>query len=68
MYADGEGVPRNYVEACKWVSPSTALGDPGEWDEQRIESLDSLGSRMTPAQITEVQRLAAEWWEGYRKT
>jgi TPR repeat protein len=60
MFAEDKGVPENYIEAYKWLS---LLRPQGEWDEQRMKSLDLLESRMTPAQIAEAQRLAAEWWE-----
>jgi S1-C subfamily serine protease len=56
MYANGQGVPQNDVEAYKWWSLAAAQGDSGA-----AKNRDIVRSEMTPAQIAEGQRLAAEW-------
>lgn len=56
MYADGRGVPENYVDAYKWFVLALAQGNGlAEYDR------DLLRGKMTPAQIAEAQKLAAEW-------
>ncbi len=61
MYANGLGVPKNYLEAYKWASLAKAVG------EETRDTLDQLTARMTKEQIAEAQRLAAEWWETHQK-
>jgi TPR repeat protein len=56
MYAEGEGVPANYVEAYKWWALSAAQGNV-----MAKQSRDILRGIMTPAQIADGQKLAAEW-------
>lgn len=56
VYMQGDGVPQDYVQAHKWYSLSGANGD-----KEVIEIRDVLAKRMTPAQITEAQKLAREW-------
>ena len=60
MYSFGLGVPKNDVRAYMWyLIAKTRDRD----DERATESLDSQKKFMTPAQIDEAQKLAAEWWE-----
>ena len=56
MYEKGQGVTQDYVHAYMWYSISATQGqkDAGKWR-------DSLAKKMTPAQITEAQKLAREW-------
>jgi TPR repeat protein len=56
MYAEGEGMPENYVQAYKWSSLAAAQGGI-----DAAKNRDIIRSQMTPAQIAEGQRLAAEW-------
>ena len=56
MYAKGEGVPQNYVLAHMW-SNLAASKDNTEAAKHR----SILASWMTPQQIGEAQKLAAEW-------
>ena len=55
MYANGDGVKQDYVQAYMWRSLVLARlgGNVGE--------LDDLSDMMTPKQIAEAKRLAAEW-------
>ena len=55
-YDNGRGVPQNHVLAhmrYNLVGAQGNAGVPKNWDR--------LASRMTPAQIAEAQRLAAQW-------
>jgi TPR repeat protein len=56
MYDQGRGVPQNYVEAYKWYALSAAQGNT-----IAVTNRDIVLGQMTPAQIAEGQRLAAEW-------
>ncbi len=56
MYDNGEGVPQNYVLAHKWFNLASASGHANG-----VRGRNLVASKMTPAQIAEAQRLAAEW-------
>ena len=63
MYANGEGVPRDFVEAYKWytVAASRIPASEAELRERARKNRDAVASKMTPAQIAEAQKLAGEW-------
>jgi predicted aspartyl protease len=48
----GAGVPKNYVEAYKWLTLASVWG---------AKDRDLLEQEMTPGQIAEAQRLSAAW-------
>lgn len=56
VYERGLGLPQDYVRAYMWFSLAAAQGTKGaaEWRER-------LAAGMSPAQITEAQKLASEW-------
>ena len=56
MYANGQGVPQNHVQAHKWFNMAGAGGV-----EDGRKNRDIVATKMTPAQIAEAQRLALEW-------
>ena len=53
MYANGEGVPQDFVKAHAWMNLAAAQGF-------QAENRDRLAAQMTPAQIAEAQELATE--------
>ncbi len=57
MYANGEGVAQDYVQAHLWLSLAATQGDT---DAQK-NSRDFVAKNMTREQIAEAQRLAREW-------
>jgi TPR repeat protein len=60
MYHYGQGVPRDYVEALMWLSlaaSNAARDDVKEYTNAR----DLVAKKMTPQQIAEARRRAAEW-------
>ncbi len=57
----GEGVPQDYVLAHMWLNLAVSQLSPGEDRDQAESARDKVARQMTPAQITEVQRLAREW-------
>jgi TPR repeat protein len=60
MYRDGEGVPQDYVQAHMWFNlASAATKGPSRYSI--AEYRDGVAEKMTPAQITEAQKLAREW-------
>ena len=68
MYANGEGVPQDYVQAHKWINLAASRMNPGkEADADSRSARDSLAEKMTASQVAETQRLAREWqpktWE-----
>ena len=56
MYAEGRGVPQDYVRAHMWFSLATAHGEQGA-----VKTVEMAERRMTPAQINEAQKLARDW-------
>ena len=64
MYATGEGVPRDDVEAHKWLSLATS-SLTGDTQKKYAEYRNATAARMTPAHLTEAQRLASEWQEAF---
>ena len=56
MYAEGQGVPKDYVLAHMWINLAAPKGVKGA-----VKARDLLEEMMTPAQLAEAQRLAREW-------
>lgn len=56
MYAEGRGVWKDYVRAHMWLNLAAARGD-----QNASKVLDVLERKMTPAQISEAQKLARDW-------
>jgi TPR repeat protein len=62
MYANGQGVPQDYIQASMWVNLAAAQGQ-----EEAVKGREILTKEMTPAQIAEAQRLATEWLAQHQK-
>ena len=56
MYAEGQGVPKDYVLAHMWMNMAAAKGV-----KKAGKGRDFLEILMTPDQLSEAQRLAREW-------
>ncbi len=56
LYEEGVGVPQNYVEAHRWYNLAAAQGH-GTARAGR----DALAARMTAADLSAAQKLAAAW-------
>jgi TPR repeat protein len=56
MYALGQGVPQDYVQAHMWFNLAARQG----YSEAR-KGIDALAGKMTPSQIAEAKHLAGEW-------
>ena len=63
MYYEGQNVMQNYVQAYKWLTLAAILFSSPERElrEEVVQFREEVGSKMTPAQIAEAQRLAREW-------
>ena len=57
MYANGEGVPEDDIQAYAWISIAAAQ------DGRMQRSKKILTGEMTRAEITEVQKLSRKYWE-----
>jgi len=62
MYAKGQGVPQDYLQAYKWYNLAASKGD-----KLAVAARDTLAARMTPADLSEAQRLSREWLAAFRK-
>ena len=56
MYAQGQGVLQDFIQAHKCYNLSAAYGE-----QRAATARDALAQKMAPAQIAEAQRLAREW-------
>ncbi len=56
MYAEGEGVPQDFVQALRRFTLSAAQNH-----KDGVENRDKAAGLTTPAQIAEAQKLAREW-------
>ncbi len=61
MYQNGRGVPQDYAKAHMWLNLATSKLPPGEERDTAVKNRDIVAKRMTPAQISEAQKLAREW-------
>ncbi|HSM70197.1 MAG TPA: hypothetical protein VK851_01515, partial [Anaerolineales bacterium] len=62
MYANGFGVPKDFVRAYMWSSVAAASGG-----NMAQENLESFTDYMTPGQVAEAQRLSREWMVKHQK-
>ena len=65
-FAFGEGVPRDLVEAHKWLNLAVsraANADVGPFTNTR----NLIEKQMTPAQVAEAQRRARDWAEAFER-
>jgi uncharacterized protein len=56
MYANGRGVPQDYIIAHMWLNLAAASGD-----KNAVTNRDRVAALMTPTQVAEAQKLAREW-------
>ncbi len=61
MYRTGLGVPQDYAEALQWYNLAASRLPPGEDRDKAVKNRDIVAKRMTPAQISEAEKLAREW-------
>ena len=61
MYFTGLGVPQDDAQAHMWFNLAASTFPPGEGRDIAVKNRDDVAMRMTPAQISEAQKLAREW-------
>jgi len=61
MYDYGKGVPQDYAQAHKWYNLAAFRFPLGEDHDRAVKDSNIVGICMTPAQISEAQKLAREW-------
>jgi TPR repeat protein len=61
LYAQGNGVPQDEVEAYKWFTLAAASYTDKQFRDGAVQARDRVAARMTPALIAEAQKLAREW-------
>ncbi len=61
MYSEDQGVPRDYAQAHMWYNLAASTFPPGERRDKAVKNRDIVAEKMTPAQISEAQKLAREW-------
>ncbi len=61
MYYNGRGVPQDYAQAHMWFNLAASRVPPGEGRDIAVKNRDIVAKTMTPAQISEAQKLAREW-------
>lgn len=59
MHSNGEGVPRDSILGYAWFNLAASRGL-----ELAVKNRGNVERRMTPAEITEAQRLASAWQKG----
>ena len=60
-YERGHGVPMDFVQAHMWYNLAASRYPPGEDRDKSVKNRDIVAEKMTPAQISEAQKLAREW-------
>ncbi len=61
MYRNGEGIPKDYAKAHMWLNVAASSFPPGKDRDKAVKNRDIVAEKMTPAQISEAQKLAREW-------
>ena len=61
MYRNGQGVTQDYAQAHMWYNLAASSFPPGEDHDEAVKNRDIVAEKMTPAQISEAQKLAREW-------
>ncbi len=61
MYSNGQGVSQDYVQAHIWFNLAASKYPPGENRDRAVKNRDIFAAKMTPAQISEAQKLARKW-------
>ena len=61
MYKFGQGVPQNYAQALMWYILAASIFPPGGGRDKALTNGEFVAKRMTPAQLSEAQKLAREW-------
>ena len=58
MYYNGRGVPEDDAQAHMWFNLASSRYPPGTDRDRAVKNRDIIAKRMTPAQISEAEKLA----------
>jgi len=61
MYETGLGVPKDLVQAYRWISLAASGAVLAKDEAAYVGQCERISTIMTPQQVTEAQRLASEW-------
>ncbi len=61
MYGNGLGVPQDYAQAHMWYNLAASKFRPGKDRDRAVKNRDFVAKMLTPAQISEAEKLAREW-------
>ncbi len=61
MYEKGLGVPQDYAQAHMWFDLAASKFSAGEDRDKAVKYRDRVAKMLTPAQISEAEKLAREW-------
>ncbi len=64
LYADGKGVPQEYIEAYFWLSLASANGSHSSTND--MDDRDLAASHLTKSVLLETQERARKWFEDHR--
>ena len=59
MYANGTGVPQDYVQSHLWYSLAATRLSSGMERQLAVEGRDRVSAKMTPAQLAEAHKLGS---------
>lgn len=61
LYLYGQGVPKDQLEAYKWLSLAAARLPAGEERDAATTERDRIGLRLSPAELLDAQDRALQW-------
>jgi len=64
-YHDGSGVPPDLIESYKWLYIAS-VRTSGADQRSHIYARDAVGTNMTSEQLTEAQKRAKAWIDGFK--
>jgi TPR repeat protein len=67
LYSEGRGVLQDYSEAYFWLNLATA-GSKQNDQERYAKARDEAAAKLTPADLSSVQKQAAEWFTTHHQT
>lgn len=66
LYALGQGVPRNDVEAYYWLDLAAAVKSPSQ--AQYAANRQNVGTRITVSELSDIQDRVAQWKAAHPRT
>jgi TPR repeat protein len=60
MYANGSGVPKDFVQSYFWLSLASSRTS-GDANERASEARDLAGNKLPPDKLLEAQRMITAW-------